>query len=99
MKTRATSVGINLQIIPQAQIPKLTAADLADVAGVLVQYPDTFGVVADFKDLSTRLHAANAMLVVATDPLALCKLSPPGTSSHPAPYRLVNTQGQDIIQS
>ena len=46
--------------------------------GVLVQYPATDGVVRDFAGLAERAHAAGALLVVATDLLALTLLRSPG---------------------
>jgi len=49
-----------------------------DLAGVLVQYPDTFGVVRDYEGLAERVHEAGAMLVAAADPLALVLLEEPG---------------------
>jgi len=49
-----------------------------DVIGALVQYPDTWGEVADHADLCERAHEAGALVTVATDPLALTVLAPPG---------------------
>ena len=46
--------------------------------GVLVQYPDTTGSVHDFASFFTAAHAAGAFTSVATDPLALTLLRPPG---------------------
>ena len=46
--------------------------------GVLVQYPDTTGSVHDFASFFTAAHAAGAFTIVATDPLALTLLRPPG---------------------
>ncbi len=48
------------------------------VFGVLVQYPTTFGHVHDYAELCDRAHAANALVTVAADPLALTLLTPPG---------------------
>jgi glycine dehydrogenase len=50
----------------------------ASVCGVLVQYPNTFGALADPRALAAKVHAAGALVVVATDLLALTLLSPPG---------------------
>ncbi len=46
--------------------------------GALVQYPDTDGVIEGFDDLCERAHDAGALVVVATDLLALTLLRPPG---------------------
>jgi len=48
------------------------------VFGALVQYPDTFGAIHDFSGLAEKVHAAGAMLTVATDLLALTLIRPPG---------------------
>ncbi len=49
-----------------------------DVFGALVQYPATAGTVEDFGELPATAHAAGALLVVATDLLAVTLLKPPG---------------------
>lgn len=49
-----------------------------EVFGVLVQYPATDGTVGDLTGLVERAHAAGAMVVVATDLLALTLLRSPG---------------------
>ena len=50
----------------------------SDCFGVLVQYPDTTGSVHDFAAFFAAAHAAGAFTIVATDPLALTVLRPPG---------------------
>src|SRR5687768_15983585 len=49
-----------------------------DAFAVLVQYPATDGGVYDYRELVDAAHAADAMVVVATDLLALTLLAPPG---------------------
>jgi len=46
--------------------------------GALIQYPDTFGAIHDWEPFVKRAHAAGALVVVATDLLALTLLRPPG---------------------
>ncbi len=46
--------------------------------GVLLQYPDTDGVIQDYAAFCDQAHAAGALVVVATDLLALTLLRPPG---------------------
>jgi glycine dehydrogenase len=48
------------------------------VFGALVQYPDTFGAIHDYTGLVEQAHAADALVTVATDLLALTLLKPPG---------------------
>jgi glycine dehydrogenase len=50
----------------------------ADVFGVLVQYPASDGALYDYRELSERAHAGGALVVAATDLLALTLLTPPG---------------------
>lgn len=72
--TRATPLGIHVHVGP---------ADRADferqrLFAVLVQYPATDGRICDFEALAGRAHKAGALLIVATDLLALTLLRPPG---------------------
>src|SRR5204863_3467559 len=46
--------------------------------GALIQYPDTFGAIHDCEPFVKKAHAAGALVVVATDLLALTLLKPPG---------------------
>jgi len=46
--------------------------------GILVQYPDTWGLVHEFTHLFGRAHAVGAFTIVATDLLALTLLKAPG---------------------
>jgi glycine dehydrogenase len=74
VETRARSLGIELRVGPASEV------DLArgDVFGVLLQYPTTDGRIVDYWGLILRAHAAGALVVVATDLLALTLLRPPG---------------------
>ncbi len=46
--------------------------------GVLLQYPTTDGAILDYEPFCQKAHAAGALVVVATDLLALTLLRPPG---------------------
>ncbi|HET6611736.1 MAG TPA: aminomethyl-transferring glycine dehydrogenase [Kofleriaceae bacterium] len=46
--------------------------------GILLQYPATDGHIADHRALIAKAHAAGALVVMATDLLALTLLTPPG---------------------
>ncbi|MGQ0649495.1 MAG: aminomethyl-transferring glycine dehydrogenase [Gemmatimonadaceae bacterium] len=48
-----------------------------DVFAVVVQYPATDGGIFDFRTVADRAHAADALVVAATDLLALTLLAPP----------------------
>ncbi len=72
LKTRAEPLGIELRIDDEAD-----AANL-DCYGALLQYPDTFGTIRDYKSLCEALHDKGALVAVATDLLALTLITPPG---------------------
>jgi glycine dehydrogenase len=73
LATRAEPLGIDLVIGDVGDL-----LDEGDCFGVLVQYPTTDGDVPDWRDLAERAHAKGATVCVATDPLALTLLAPPG---------------------
>ena len=73
VKARGRARGITVKVSAASEF----ALDGA-VCGVLLQYPDTFGSLGDHRSLCERVHAAGALVVVATDLLALTVLTPPG---------------------
>lgn len=73
IETRANAVGI------EVVIGKLEDVEIdSTFTGALVQYPDTTGIVADLSGFAEKVHAAGALVVAATDLLALTVLKPPG---------------------
>ena len=73
VQTRAAALGIEVRTVSPAQF-----AFGADVFGCLLQYPTTFGDVADYRKLIETAHAGGALVAMAADPLALALLVPPG---------------------
>lgn len=73
LATRAAGLGIALET---AAIDEIDID--SSICGVLVQYPDSYGTIHDYRDLAAKVHSAGALLVVAADPLALTVLTPPG---------------------
>jgi glycine dehydrogenase len=73
LQTRCESMGVELRI---ARGDEFEIND--QVSGVLVQYPNTWGQVKDYDALTAQVHDAGALLVVATDLLALTVLKAPG---------------------
>ncbi|MDW8469670.1 MAG: hypothetical protein RML56_12540 [Burkholderiales bacterium] len=71
LATRAECHGIELRVGDERTPPP-------ECFGALVQYPDTFGAIVDHRPFVEALHAQGALLVAATDLLALALLSPPG---------------------
>jgi glycine cleavage system pyridoxal-binding protein P len=73
LQVRAEPLGIDLVVGSPGD-------DLArtDVFGALLQYPDTFGTVSDYRDAIAAVHARGGLAILAADPLALTLLMPPG---------------------
>jgi glycine dehydrogenase len=72
LKTRAEPMGIELVFGDDA------AAASTDGFGVLLQYPDTFGNVRDYRAVADAVHARGGLVAVATDLLALTLIAAPG---------------------
>ncbi|MNX06971.1 Glycine dehydrogenase [compost metagenome] len=72
LRTRAEPMGIVLRVGTPAEALE------ADSYGVLLQYPDTFGHVGDYKALADAVHARGGLVAVATDLLALTLIAAPG---------------------
>ena len=71
--TRATPVNIEL-VFGNFADAKIDDAYF----GALVQYPDSNGLIKDYKDFIDSVHSAGAKVVLATDLLALTLLKSPG---------------------
>jgi glycine dehydrogenase len=74
VRTRAASMGLSLHVGPA----DATDFEALAVCGVLLQYPATDGRLADPGVVIERAHDAGALVVIATDLLALTLLRPPG---------------------
>ncbi len=74
VKTRAQPLGIEV-CVGRAEA---TALPREGLFGVLVQYPATDGRIGDHRGLAKRAHEAGALVVAATDLLALALIAPPG---------------------
>jgi glycine cleavage system P protein (glycine dehydrogenase) len=75
LRTRAKGFGINL-VIGNASTAFTNGS--YDICGVLVQYPDVNGLIRDFSSVAQAAHDHGAIVVAATDLLALTLLKPPG---------------------
>ncbi|MBA4682243.1 MAG: aminomethyl-transferring glycine dehydrogenase [Pseudomonas sp.] len=73
LRTRAEPLGIDIEVGDEA-----TIADASAYFGALLQYPASNGDIFDYRALVERFHAANALVAVAADLLALTLLTPPG---------------------
>lgn len=73
VQTRAKPLGINVVIgeFDPAQLDK-------QYFGVLLQYPDQYGQITDYRSAVTALKEKNIQVAVAADILSLALLTPPG---------------------
>ncbi|MCA9712092.1 MAG: glycine dehydrogenase (aminomethyl-transferring), partial [Myxococcales bacterium] len=74
VQARAEALGLEVRVGDPTQFDFAASA----VFGALLQYPDTRGRIVDIEPIIARVHAAGAQAVVASDPLALTLLRPPG---------------------
>ena len=74
IQTRAEPLGIEVILFDQRQ----AVSDWANIFAVIVQYPATDGSIGNFKSLIEAAHASKAMVVMASDLLALTLLKSPG---------------------
>ena len=49
-----------------------------DFFGAIVQYPNKNGLIEDYRSFIEKAHAVHAQVIMATDLLSLCLLTPPG---------------------
>ena len=73
VQTRAKPQGIKVEVLDLSKNPSNS-----EVFGVLVQYPNTHGEIIDYSELATWAHSKEALLIAATDLLALTLLKAPG---------------------
>ena len=74
--TRAKPLAIEIVEFDPSQ--PLTDISDQNIFGVLVQYPNTNGEILDYSTLAAWSHERNALLIAATDLLALTLITPPG---------------------
>jgi len=74
--TRAKPLAI--EVVEFDPSKPLESIDGAEIFGVLVQYPNTNGEILDYSALSAWTHERGALLIAATDLLALTLIAAPG---------------------
>jgi len=74
VKTRAKPLGLEVMVGDAGDFDFDT-----DVFAVVVQYPATDGSVRDYAAFSDKAHENNALVIVASDLLALVRLKPPAS--------------------
>ncbi|MFC3650973.1 aminomethyl-transferring glycine dehydrogenase [Dyella humi] len=73
LHTRADGIGIELHVGDAAE------ASSVDSFGVLLQYPNTYGQIHDYRAVADAVHARGGIVAVATDLLALTLIASPGS--------------------
>lgn len=73
VRTRARALGFEVLVGDHSAF-----AFNEQVFGALVQYPNTYGAIYDYRPFVERAHAAGALVAVAADLLSLTLLRPPG---------------------
>ncbi|CAN2198808.1 glycine dehydrogenase [Candidatus Nanopelagicaceae bacterium] len=76
VNTRAKPLGIKVVEVDSSHIARYGFDD--EFFGLLVQYPDTTGEICDYSQVSEYAHSKNALVIAATDLLALTLLKAPG---------------------
>lgn len=71
--TRLNSLGLTIEVVDVSKVDFSSR----DVGGILFQYPDTEGNVADFATISEEAHENGTLVCCATDLLSLTLLRPP----------------------
>ncbi len=74
IRTRAEPMGIEVVLFDESQ----SVTDWTDVFGLIVQYPATDGSIGDYDSLFGSARENGALVVMATDLLALMMLKSPG---------------------
>ncbi len=75
VRTRAIPLGVSIELFDEHQ----PIENWSGIFGLLIQYPGTDGTIVHPKALIDRAHANKALVVVATDLLALMMLPSPGS--------------------
>ena len=74
LKTRGEPLGFDLIFFDETQ----KVENWEDVFGVMLQYPDTFGNINDLSQICATAHEQGALVIMASDLLALTQLKSPG---------------------
>ena len=79
IETRAKAIGIQVLVGDHSTVDFTSN----DFCGALLQYPNTYGAFESegesYESFTSRAHEADAMVIAATDLLALTKLAPPSS--------------------
>jgi glycine dehydrogenase subunit 1 len=81
-RTYASATGLQFMTVnaPEGTTPAALLAESVDneVAAVVIQQPNVFGLLEDAARLAEVAHRAGALLIASVDPISLGVLTPPG---------------------
>ena len=77
LKTRAEPMGIELVL---GNLAEQQESPDESIFGALIQNPGTFGNIHDIENLITKWHEFGTLVSVASDPMSLVLIKPPGES-------------------
>jgi len=77
VRTRAEAIGLKLHVGDPRELTVGKIEEL-ELCGVLLHYPTTDGRIEDWRQVIQTVHDGGALVVMATDLLALTMLTPPG---------------------
>ncbi|MFA4943313.1 MAG: aminomethyl-transferring glycine dehydrogenase subunit GcvPA [Lentisphaeria bacterium] len=95
LKCYSRNLAVELEIVRpgESSDPAALSAHLDDrTACVLVQYPDVFGSIADWRPLAAAAKAKGVIPACSAYPLALALLTPPGDLG----FEIVTGEGQSL---
>jgi len=72
LKTRAFPLGIDLRIV---KVEDFEFTDM--VFGAMVQYPNQYGAINNYRELTEKAHEVDAIVCVAADLMSLALITPP----------------------
>ena len=90
VETRAAGLGVPLDHFDE--LGPLDQVHFERYSGLLLQYPNTSGHLFDLDTITRPAHAAQCLVVAATDLLACCLFKPPGDFAEPADLAVGSAQ-------
>lgn len=67
----------------------------SDIAGVIIQYPNFYGIIENVKDMEEAIHENKSLMIMSVDPISLGVLKSPGALK----ADIVVGEGQALGQS
>ena len=78
IKTYAHFRGIEVLLVAEKDYETVKDFDAEDIAGMIVQYPNYYGIIEDYKELIDKVHEARGLVIMISDLQSLAVLKSPG---------------------